>query len=74
MDWAGLLRVGLHVLRLLPRDFWSLTPAELMIMLGVHATTPAMGRARLEELARAYPDTPKGDENGTGGRGSGSGH
>ncbi|MFO8127672.1 phage tail assembly chaperone, partial [Yoonia sp.] len=34
MDWAGLMRAGLHQLRLPPREFWALTPAELQIMLG----------------------------------------
>ena len=61
MDWAGLLRVGLRLLRLRPAEFWALTPAELMMMLGADAATPAMGRARLAELAALYPDTPEGD-------------
>ena len=57
MDWAGLLRVGLRDLQLKPSEFWALTPIELMLMLGVDATTPSMGRARLMELSARFPDT-----------------
>lgn len=60
MDWAALLRAGLAGLGLRPAEFWALTPAELMLMLGQGAASPPMGRTRLEELARAYPDRPKG--------------
>ncbi len=56
MDWAALLRAGLRGLHLRPAEFWSLSPAELMLMLGAGSVEPPMGRARLEELARAYPD------------------
>lgn len=56
MDWAGLMRAGLRELRLLPRDFWALTPAELWIMLGRDSQPRPMLRDRLEALARAYPD------------------
>ncbi len=60
-DWSGLMRAGLVGLRLPPAAFWALSPAELLIMLG-HGSGPApMGRARLEELARAFPDDRQGD-------------
>ncbi len=59
IDWAGLMRVGLHDLRLTPEQFWRLTPIELKIMLGAEGTSPALTRSRLEELAAAYPDTGK---------------
>lgn len=55
-DWAGLMRAGIGGLRLLPQDFWGLTPAELQMMLGVGAVVPPLSRARLEELAAAFPD------------------
>jgi uncharacterized phage protein (TIGR02216 family) len=58
MDWPGLLRVGLHGLRLAPDQFWRLTPQELRMMLGEQAAPASLTRARLEELARAFPDTP----------------
>ena len=59
LDWPGLLRAGLHGLRLQPREFWALTPAELQLMMGLGPGKQAMGRARLDELLTAFPDTPK---------------
>lgn len=62
LDWPSLMRAGMQGLRLRPAEFWSLTPAELMLMLGQDSGRPVMGRARLNELERAYPDRPKGDD------------
>lgn len=59
LDWAGLMRAGLHGLRLTPDQFWRLTPAELALMLGQSATERPLGRNGLEELMRAFPDAPK---------------
>ena len=59
IDWPGLMRVGLADLRLTPEVFWRLTPMELKIMLGADRTSPALTRARLDELAAAYPDARK---------------
>ncbi len=56
IDWAGLLRAGLAGLRLTPEAFWRLTPAELRLMLGLEGAGPPLSRARLEELAAAFPD------------------
>lgn len=61
-DWAGLMRLGLHGLRLKPAEFWALTPAELMVMLGREGGDAPLGRARLEELAQAFPDHRSGQE------------
>ena len=55
-DWPGLMRVGMHGLGLKPHEFWALTPAELWLLLGSDAGEMPMGRGRLDELARAYPD------------------
>jgi uncharacterized phage protein (TIGR02216 family) len=56
-DWPGLRRAGLYGLGLRPVEFWALTPAELRLMLGHGGGGgAAMGRARLDELAAAYPD------------------
>lgn len=63
LDWAGLMRAGLRGLGLKPAEFWALTPAELMLMLGMGAAEAPMARARLAELAAAYPD--KGARDGT---------
>lgn len=62
LDWPSLMRAAMQGLRLRPAEFWSLTPAELMLMLGQDSGRPVMGRARLSELERAYPDRLKGDD------------
>ena len=56
MDWPTLLRVALRELKLKPHEFWALTPAELGLMLGLDEAAPRMGRGRLDELIRAFPD------------------
>ncbi|WP_212525984.1 rcc01693 family protein [Actibacterium sp. MT2.3-13A] len=56
-DWPGLMRAGLCGLRLRPGEFWALSPAELMLMLGAGAVPAPLSRARLEELAAAFPDS-----------------
>jgi len=55
-DWPGLMRAGLQGLRLQPAQFWALSPAELMLMLGAGSGPAPLSRARLEELAAAFPD------------------
>lgn len=64
IDWAGLMRAGLHGLGLEPAVFWRLTPVELRIMLGAERAAPPLTRARLEELAAAFPDVTKGANHG----------
>jgi uncharacterized phage protein (TIGR02216 family) len=59
IDWAGLMQVGLHGLGMQPEAFWRLTPVELRIKLGAQASTAPLTRARLEDLARAFPDVKK---------------
>ena len=59
LDWAGLMRAGLHGLRLTPVQFWALTPAELQMMLGLTNATAPMGRDRLDALVKAFPDSAK---------------
>ena len=57
-DWPGLMRAGLQGLALTPEQFWALTPAELLMMLGGGQGGAApMGRAGLEALAARFPDT-----------------
>lgn len=60
VDWPSLIRAGLVQLRLRPVEFWALTPAELMTMLGHSAGSAPMGRARLADLLRAFPDDSAG--------------
>ncbi len=54
-DWQGLLQAGIG-LGLKPREVWQLTPAELAFLLGKLGGEPPLSRARLEELAAAFPD------------------
>ncbi|GAB4283432.1 MAG: phage tail assembly chaperone [Roseovarius sp.] len=61
IDWPALMRAGMRGLGLRPAEFWALTPAELELMLGGRGGVAPLGRARLGELMRAFPD---GDEDG----------
>ena len=60
LDWPGLMRTGLHGLGLRPDQFWSLTPAELALMLGMEPGSRAMTRERLAALAARFPDRQPG--------------
>ncbi|WP_404819055.1 rcc01693 family protein [Xinfangfangia pollutisoli] len=64
IDWPGLMRAGLHGLGLEPAAFWRLTPVELRIMLGAEQAALPLTRARLAELAAAFPDRTRGDRDG----------
>lgn len=55
-DWPGLMKAGMRGLGLQPAEFWALTPAELLLMLGDGAENAPLTRARLDELAKEYPD------------------
>lgn len=59
-DWAALMRAGMRGLGLRPEEFWRLTPGELAFLLG-HGGRAPLTRARLDELAAAYPDRETGD-------------
>ncbi|MBO9410396.1 MULTISPECIES: rcc01693 family protein [unclassified Ruegeria] len=65
-DWPALMRAGMTGLRLTPEQFWRLTPAELRLMLGQGAGTPAMNRAGLDALLAAYPDKEQGERDDDG--------
>ncbi|MEX0301005.1 MAG: rcc01693 family protein [Leisingera sp.] len=58
LDWPALMRAGMAGLKLLPRDFWQLTPAELRLMLGEAAQPLPMMRGRLAALMEEFPDLP----------------
>lgn len=64
LDWPGLLRAGLRELRLTPAQFWALTPAELLIMLGRDERPGAMTRTGLDDLVRRFPDMTKDERDG----------
>lgn len=57
-DWPGLLRAG-AALGLAPHEVWRMTPAELGFLLGKDSGQAPLSRARLEELAAAFPDNRK---------------
>ena len=59
IDWPGLMRAGMQGLGITPDVFWRLTPIELKIMLGADRVSPALTRARFDELAASFPDTGK---------------
>jgi len=63
-DWPGLIRAGIGGLGLRPDEFWALTPGELALMLGPGSGAVPLSRGRLDELAEAFPDRVKGDEDG----------
>ncbi len=69
IDWPGLMRAGIGRLGLTPEVFWRLSPAELRLMLGAEGAAPPLTRARLDELAAAYPDAAaqESKERGRGG-------
>jgi uncharacterized phage protein (TIGR02216 family) len=66
-DWPGLMRAGIGAAGLRPDEFWRLTPAELVLMLGDPGAAAPLDRVRLMELARAWPDGIKEDGNGSDG-------
>lgn len=64
IDWPGLMLAGLGHLGLQPDQFWRLSPVELRIMLGAEGAVPPLTKARLDELAAAYPDQGKDKDHG----------
>jgi uncharacterized phage protein (TIGR02216 family) len=63
-DWPGLMRTGIGGIGLRPEEFWRLTPAELVLMLGDPAAAAPLDRVRLGELVRAWPDRIMEDGDG----------
>ena len=61
LDWPGLMRAGLQVLRLPPDTFWALTPAELQVMLGQGATAAPMLQDGLARMMVEWPDEGAGN-------------
>lgn len=57
-----MLRVGLRQLGLKPGEFWRLTPAELMVMVGESAGVRPLSRDRLKALQAAFPDAPEAQD------------
>ncbi len=49
------MRVGIGVLRFSPKEFWAMTPVELLAALGEPGAEP-MPRSALEALMARFPD------------------
>ena len=73
LDWSAMMRAGMLDLRLKPAEFWALTPAELLLMLGQTGVARPLGRSGLDDLMAAYPDTMKGSNDDGSGRVRGAG-
>ena len=57
--WDEAMRFGLGVLRLPPKHFWGMTPRELAAAfeaMSGRARGVALGRERLDQLMREFPD------------------
>ncbi|SFI24360.1 rcc01693 family protein [Albimonas pacifica] len=61
MDWPAMMRFGLGVLRMTPRDFWEMTPREFLAASEPYVGEGAapMGRAELEALRARFPDVTR---------------
>jgi uncharacterized phage protein (TIGR02216 family) len=59
-DWDFLMRFGLGVLGLAPRDFWRMTPREFEAAIkgrtGQIDTSPGIGRSEMLRLSLQFPD------------------
>ena len=62
LAWPNIMRLGLTRLRLTPAQFWALTPAELLLMLGHVPAQGAMTRHGLDALMQMYPDTVRKED------------
>ncbi len=56
--WRALLQAGLEA-GIVPKAFWQLTPAEFACAIGRDLNHAPLSRARLSELAQAFPDKNK---------------
>ena len=54
-----MLRLGVQHAGLKPREFWQLTPAELMLILGLDQDEKPLNRARMLELEEQFSRNQK---------------
>lgn len=57
-----MMAFGFSVLRLSPRDFWTMTPRELRAAASAFGGTDAPGRAELDRLMARFPDRKEGSD------------
>lgn len=50
------MQAGMVNLHLTPDQFWALTPAELMLMLGENGGADSLSRVCFAELSARFPD------------------
>ena len=55
-DWPALMRAGIQGLGLRPAEFWALTTAELLLMLGEGTGAAPMRRDTFDALLARFPD------------------
>jgi uncharacterized phage protein (TIGR02216 family) len=60
--WNKLLRASVGRLGLKPDEFWDLTPAELLLMLGDQAGCASLSREGMNELMAQFPDGHRENE------------
>ena len=53
--WPRMMELGLGVLKLSPREFWTATPREIAAAFPVRPST-ALNRIALDELINQFPD------------------
>nr|WP_291977284.1 rcc01693 family protein [Chelatococcus sp.] len=60
LPWDAAMAFGLGVLRLVPADFWGMTPREFAAavkgLTGRNLRSMPLDRARLAQLMAAFPD------------------
>lgn len=56
IDWPHLMRAGLRGAGLRPDEFWALTPAELVLMVGRDEAMAPLTSSGLADLIAAFPD------------------
>ncbi len=59
--WAVMLRLAVRDAGLRPAEFWSLTPAEFGLIIGIDEVQKPLNRARLAELEALYADKMGGN-------------
>ncbi|WP_420863752.1 rcc01693 family protein [Algirhabdus cladophorae] len=62
VNWLIWMQVGMRQLNLRPDDFWALTPAELMFLLGQDGAQEPLGRDQLAALSARFPDEKRTDK------------
>lgn len=56
LDWPAMLKAGHRLAGLRPSEVWKLTPAELLMLIGVENSPRPLGRRGLETLLENFPD------------------